>query len=458
MYLVERPAGWFLVHDIPPRLQPAFDKKRLRKSLGTKSKSEAQRLRPDVEAQFRDLLADAERRLNLPMAERRETAARSKAATIMEKSAIEWRMRYLGAAPQDRARLEAAIDDAAHEHEERNAIFGHGVHSRDDPRFDAIPPTERAAHFVEIATAANVATTATIEEYLKTVAGDEKAVGQKRTALKRLAARFPAVRDINRRGVQLWVNDLATQGKKPATVDRYLSDARGYWKYLQAVGFAGEDERPFAELSKRNRSAKDRIKPFDPPDAVRVLDAARRASGVGDMLGPLVALAMHTGARREDICALRVDAVDLDNGWFDVHEAKTEAGVRRVPIHSVIAPLMRALCATSADGFVLSGLTENMNGRGDLIGKRFSRLKTAMGFGRAHRLHSFRHTVATMLRNAGASEDRVAAIMGHEYRRMTYGHYGGSLGLDALRETLEMLRYPGVDDLAGMVEPLHADP
>ncbi len=149
---------------------------------------------------------------------------------------------------------------------------------------------------------------------------------------------------------------------------------------------------------------------------------------------------MYTGARREELCALRVE--DVHDDYFKIVQAKTEAGRREIPIHPELAQTMARLVDQAEDGYVLSGLTANRNGdRGDAIGKRYTRLKKAMGFDDRHVFHSIRKTVVTILENAGAPENVVADIVGHEKTTMTYGLYSGGVSLAVKREALDKLVY-----------------
>jgi integrase len=80
--------------------------------------------------------------------------------------------------------------------------------------------------------------------------------------------------------------------------------------------------------------------------------------------------------------------------------------------------------------FVLASLTADKYGdRSPAIGKRFGRLKTALGFGPKHVFHSIRHTVATLLENAGVPEGVSADIIEHDKDTMTYGLYSGGASL-----------------------------
>ncbi len=55
--------------------------------------------------------------------------------------------------------------------------------------------------------------------------------------------------------------------------------------------------------------------------------------------------------------------------------------------------------------------------------------------------HSIRKTVVTILENAGAPENVVADIVGHEKTTMTYGPYSGGVSLAVKRDALAKLAY-----------------
>lgn len=80
--------------------------------------------------------------------------------------------------------------------------------------------------------------------------------------------------------------------------------------------------------------------------------------------------------------------------------------------------------------------------RGDVLGKRFGRLKKSMGFvDGAQVFHSIRKTLITLMENAGVSEGVAADIVGHEKLTIMYGLYSmesapsGGLGAGSLAAT-----------------------
>lgn len=153
-------------------------------------------------------------------------------------------------------------------------------------------------------------------------------------------------------------------------------------------------------------------------------------------LSGLIQIGAYTGARIEEICALKTAKVEADR--LHIEDAKTEAGWRTIPIHPHIADLVADLKAKSADGYLLSDLTYNKYGdRSNAIGKQFGRLKTRLGYGPDYVFHSLRKGVASQLEAAGVPENVAARLLGHEFRTMTYGLYaGGLLPFEVLRDAL----------------------
>ena len=119
------------------------------------------------------------------------------------------------------------------------------------------------------------------------------------------------------------------------------------------------------------------------------------------------------------------------------------AGIRLVPVHSMLVSDVLRLMDSSQDGYLLSGLTFNKYGdRSNAIGKRFGRLKKSLGFPENKVFHSIRKTVVTLLENAGVSENLTADIVGHEKPRITYGLYSGGHAMDKMKCAIDAISYP----------------
>ncbi|MAS40875.1 MAG: hypothetical protein CMK33_04080 [Porticoccaceae bacterium] len=311
--------------------------------------------------------------------------------------------------------------------------------------------TEKARGFVSIATGQQTPMLHVMPSWKAQLALAPKTIDQMEKDVTRFVSKFQTVEQVTRQHVRSWFQELAGEPENlsPSSIKRIAGFCRNFWGYLQESGAAPTDDQPiitpaFAKASKRGKGSRSNgWVPFTPSDVVTLHGEATRK---GDQeLADLILLGAYTGARIEELCSLKLDHVT--NGAFAITESKTDAGVRQVPIHSKLTPIVERLKVTRKaaddDGYLLAGLTFNKYGdRSNAIGKRFGRLKDSLGFGGKHVFHSIRKTVVTLLENAGVSENLTADIVGHDKPRITYGLYSGGALLEVKREALEKVRYP----------------
>ncbi|MGH6983159.1 MAG: tyrosine-type recombinase/integrase, partial [Stellaceae bacterium] len=285
-----------------------------------------------------------------------------------------------------------------------------------------------------------------MSEYLATLAGkiEEKTIDMARSTLHKFCSEFTYGEDVTPKAVQQWIGRQAQAGKAVPTIQRSLGDLRGYWRYLQSIEAMPDTANPFDKLTlpKRDRRSdkENERRPFTAADVSNILAETLKRKDVP--LADLISLAMWTGARREELCALKVAKVNLSAGYIEIADAKTAAGWRQVPVHSKLAPTLKRLLKASNDGYVLSDLGSSKYGdRGNAVGTRFGRLKRELGYGEQYVFHSIRKTVATLLEDAGVPENVAADILGHEKPRITYGLYSGGTSLKTKREAIEKLSY-----------------
>jgi integrase len=158
-------------------------------------------------------------------------------------------------------------------------------------------------------------------------------------------------------------------------------------------------------------------------------------------LGQLMLIGAYTGARIEEICSLKQEHINLNEKSFKITDSKTEAGVRIIPIHQSLMPVIKELMRTSEE-YIIANLTKSkFDDRSNAIGKRFGRLKTKLGYSKRHVFHSIRKTFTTQLENAGVNENVTADIIGHEKPRMTYGLYSGGTNLEVKRDAVDKISF-----------------
>lgn len=307
---------------------------------------------------------------------------------------------------------------------------------------------EEARRVVEVATGKRSPTKGFLADWEATLGG---VTPKTRTMMiadaKRFAAKFPDIQDVTQKAVRTWTSSLLADGLSSKTVQRIVSAVRSFWHHVQHV--EGIEADPFVgAIPKQSGKKSAEGGSYDPWTPTQVVLLWRKAvDGKDRALADLIALAAFTGLRIEEACRLKVADIEPDKS-LSVADSKTAAGIRVVPMHARIQPLVDRLCRDTADGYLIPSSAGSKYGvRSDPLSKRFGRLKTAAGFkGRKLVFHSFRKTVTTILEQAGVPENVSADIVGHEKKTMTYGLYSGGTSFEQREQAVAKIAYPGWDE------------
>jgi integrase len=274
----------------------------------------------------------------------------------------------------------------------------------------------------------------------------QKTLDQTRRDLTKLVSHFKILEEITPKAVKQWVDKLALAGSTHSSLNRILKSCRSLWNYLRKTSVIELDRLdPFAGIislvaSKVERNRQGRVA-WEPDDLAKIYQAALDK---GDQpLADIIALGAYTGARIDELGSLRVvDVTSRDS--IMITRSKTKAGIREIPIHPELLAVVKRLCKEATTEYLLPiTSTDQYDHRGDVLGKRFGRLKKSMGFSAgAQVFHSIRKTLITLMENAGVSEGVAADIVGHEKQTMTYGLYSMGSGLEIKREALATATYP----------------
>jgi integrase len=133
--------------------------------------------------------------------------------------------------------------------------------------------------------------------------------------------------------------------------------------------------------------------------------------------------------RVEEIAKLKTaDVRQIDGIWcFDVYDTKTDAGARQVPVHPRLVDLGFVSYVEAQLGERLwPDLTRGSEGKySHGFCRWWSGFRHLIGLDRDGLVfHSFRHTFASALQQAGVQEATAALLMGHTHPNITFGRYG----------------------------------
>lgn len=219
------------------------------------------------------------------------------------------------------------------------------------------------------------------------------------------------------------------------------------------------------------RAGEDRL-PFSPDDIRAIFkskaftEGYRSQAGRGEALYWIPLLLCATGARLGEVAQLHVSDVAMDerglvsvsiNPYGEGKAVKTDASRRTTPVHSALLRLgfMAYVQSVKAAGHqrLFPGV---VNGEeGSPWGKAWTRyVRDVVGItgSRKAPAHSFRHSMADMLRDAGVPKDVHYAITGHAEAEAG-ARYGSGFSLRVLSEAIEKIP---LGDLLGDVVPWEA--
>lgn len=148
-----------------------------------------------------------------------------------------------------------------------------------------------------------------------------------------------------------------------------------------------------------------------------------------------VLILLYTGMRVGEMLHLQKSDVNLRQRYIRITKSKTAAGIRTIPIHHRIYPLIEARMNTSGPWLISQNDHMCSYSNYCILWRNVIHLIHADG----HTTHDCRHTVATLLDNAGANETAKRRILGHAGGDVTERVYTHK-GLRQLRKCIELLK------------------
>ncbi|MGN7161741.1 DUF6538 domain-containing protein [Sphingomonas sp. SAFR-052] len=239
------------------------------------------------------------------------------------------------------------------------------------------------------------------------------------------------------------------RGLSDATLNRHLQVLQELWTWSKKRGHC-EGENPFHGFHNRLRPGYN-VAPYVAWEDTELRQLLEPTPKRSDLL-EIILVGMFTGMRLDEIASLTwgqlqvAEECGVSIPYFQVVDAKTPAGNRKVPVHSDLSWLLSRARGADQDRV---WPTFNEEGRakkpGADAGREFSRFKAARGFSdRTKAFHSFRKNVTRMMERAGVPENDWAQIFGHE-RGFTYRVYNpDGLHMRRRAEIIALIEYPGI--------------
>jgi integrase len=210
--------------------------------------------------------------------------------------------------------------------------------------------------------------------------------------------------------------DCARDQHEPKFANQVVTVLKMVFAYGVEQGFAREN--PALNIAKAKGGNKRPNRPCTPAEANALIDFAPKP------LRPVIAIALYTGLRLGDVVALKRTAIQGD--WMETEQSKTRKLVRAY----IPADLKRILGAIEYDSRIAATTAcvkdDKRPWRYEGVKTAFQRHRDALEaqglIGPGVTFHGLRHTVSTVLAEAGYMEGEVAHLLGHGPKSIS-GHY-----------------------------------
>jgi integrase len=266
------------------------------------------------------------------------------------------------------------------------------------------------------------------------------------------AGQYTSIQATNGRKAGEYVQVLRDEKLAPKTIQRHLSSLSTFWRWLMSSGLTDPLNRdnPWREhgVSKKSRrgTAASRTA-LNKEKLLKILNGRYRTPRYANVITDLVRLALLHGTRLDELCALKkTDVHKLDDSlWFFIGEGKSEAAVRKVPVHKLALPIVQRRLK-GRDEFLFPGLVPGGpdGKRSWNVSKAYGRFRKQKDVGVSARFedfHALRKNFVEEMEGLEVPESTVKLLIGHDREDdITYGVYSKGQRVN-LRKIIDKVDY-----------------
>lgn len=256
-----------------------------------------------------------------------------------------------------------------------------------------------------------------------------------------------ALNKIGRRTVTDFIE--AQQQSAPQTIQNWLTSLGSLYEFAKRRDDGIPDSNPFHGHNLEARRTIESYQPFDQDQLQTLIKEA------DETIRDLILMGLYSGCRLDELASLKRDDIVMIEGvrCFFIRKAKTAAGVRHVPIHTLLIGVVDKLLSQNYGEYLFAQsnkITRADGKKGPWFSQAFTRLRRQVLPTATDRqcFHSLRGMFITALDRAGVPEQRIGAITGHTEQKAkteAFRTYSKGAGMKELSEYVELVFYSEIE-------------
>lgn len=233
------------------------------------------------------------------------------------------------------------------------------------------------------------------------------------------------------------------------TLQNWLTCLGSLYEFALRTYDAIPEGNPFHGHNLEARRTIESYEPFTTKQLVTLVENAE------DELQGVILIGLYSGMRLDEIASLkRDDIVEIDGiRVFSVTKSKTKAGIRCVPIHSKVLPIVDRWLSLKSGEYLLptANRIQRADGKkGPYYSQAFTRLRDKMIPEATNRqcYHSLRGHFITCLDRNGVEETRIGTITGQVEKKAkteAFKTYSAGPLMKELKQIIELVSYPEIE-------------
>ncbi len=233
------------------------------------------------------------------------------------------------------------------------------------------------------------------------------------------------------------------------TLQNWLTCLGSLYEFALRTYDALPEGNPFHGHNLEARRTIESYEPFTIPQLTTLIKNAE------DELRDVILIGLFSGMRLDEICSLKCDdIVNIEDvKCFNITKSKTKAGVRFVPVHSLLLPIVNRCLSVKSGEYLLptANRIQRADGKkGPFYSQAFTRLRNKVIPAATNRqcFHSLRGHFITCLDRKGIEETRVGTLTGQVEKKAkteAFRTYSAGPLMKELKQIIELVSYPEIE-------------